>query len=755
MKLQQFARLLLVGVLALLAACGAPAVATVAPSPTATAVPPTHAPTALTATPVTIAITPADNPMLAIHPTGTPTANAQPLAPSSPSAADTPNDTTQARLRVSNCAAPGPRVDIVVNGQVAVNGGVAQADLGSGAVSGYLYLAPSTYQVAVVPTGQDNMQALLGPLAVPVVAGHRYTLAVMGHAEDAHHTPLLIDETAAYLKAGAAPTSSAHLTINNVKGAQGISFLQDGMGANAPAGGFVATAMPTGAFKTFDVAFSGPAGQAIDKNGAGFNDPGTDNLDCFHGTYPGARDTWTSPVTSNLNVVAFLKGFHGLKDSPVTFDTLLAALARTGLDKLLTTGGPYLLFAPTDAAFAALPQAQRDALLADPTALAALLRAHMVQGYYPPGSLGSTPDEERYNRTVTNLLGAPLALRGGNGTLYINEAALPYRDSRMVANGSRVIDIATLLQPTPETTAQKAPGVIQFRGHSDELWEAEFSPDGKTIITASADGTARTWDAATGKQLRSFSAGPDIVHSAVFSPDGKLVLTCGADKTARLWDAATGKQLRVFTGATDEVRIGAFAHDSKTIIATSYDGIVRLWATATGKELRRFTGHAPGHANRLGFTADGQTMVTSGDDQTARVWDLRTGKALQVLRGHTGMVTGVSISPDGAYVVTASGDGTARLWAVASGKEVRRFVGHTGAVLGAKFSRDGKTVITSGEDGTVRLWEVASGKELRRFTGPTDRVRDLAFSPDGTRILAASSDHIAWLWQIAAGTPAP
>src|SRR5436305_1774326 len=67
-----------------------------------------------------------------------------------------------------------------------------------------------------------------------------------------------------------------------------------------------------------------------------------------------------------------------------------------------------------------------------------------------------------------------------------------------------------------------------------------FSPDGKAVLTGSADPTARLWDAATGQPI-----GPPLEHRAAvdavsFSPDGKAVLTTSADKTARLWDAATG-----------------------------------------------------------------------------------------------------------------------------------------------------------------------------------------------------------------------
>ena len=82
---------------------------------------------------------------------------------------------------------------------------------------------------------------------------------------------------------------------------------------------------------------------------------------------------------------------------------------------------------------------------------------------------------------------------------------------------------------------------------------AAFSPDGKRIVTASFDKTARLWDAESGKQIGEPLMGhTDAVRSAAFSPDGKRIVTASLDNTARLWDAESGKQIgEPLTGHTD------------------------------------------------------------------------------------------------------------------------------------------------------------------------------------------------------------
>ena len=88
------------------------------------------------------------------------------------------------------------------------------------------------------------------------------------------------------------------------------------------------------------------------------------------------------------------------------------------------------------------------------------------------------------------------------------------------------------------------------------VWSAAFSPDGRRIVTASFDQTARIWDADTAKQLAVLSGHGDDVWWAAWSPDGRRIVTASIDRTARIWDAAAGVQLAVLSGHGDGVVVG-------------------------------------------------------------------------------------------------------------------------------------------------------------------------------------------------------
>lgn len=103
-----------------------------------------------------------------------------------------------------------------------------------------------------------------------------------------------------------------------------------------------------------------------------------------------------------------------------------------------------------------------------------------------------------------------------------------------------------------------------------------FSPDGKRVLTASTDGTARVWDGKTGREVLVLSH-KGAVMSAVFSPDGKRIVTSGLDGTAVIWNAKAGERLLCLRGHDGGVKCGAFSPDGKKIVTAGEDRTARLW----------------------------------------------------------------------------------------------------------------------------------------------------------------------------------
>src|SRR5258708_17349129 len=159
---------------------------------------------------------------------------------------------------------------------------------------------------------------------------------------------------------------------------------------------------------------------------------------------------------------------------------------------------------------------------------------------------------------------------------------------------------------------------LLLRGHRDAVLYAAYSSDGAKIVTASADHTARLWDARTGQQLTSPLQHDDDVLMAEFSPDGGFVVTGSEDHTARVWDVQTGRTIGVPMQATHAIRY-------------------------------------------VNLSPDGRLIATGADNGQARIWDARTGLPVAPLIRYHGTVFSINFSPDGSRVVTATADGASEI----------------------------------------------------------------------------------------------
>jgi WD40 repeat protein len=282
-------------------------------------------------------------------------------------------------------------------------------------------------------------------------------------------------------------------------------------------------------------------------------------------------------------------------------------------------------------------------------------------------------------------------------------------------------------------------------GHGGPVNSAVFSPDGKRIVTASDDTAARVWDAGDGHPIFTLAGHGDLVVSGVFSPDGRRILTASADKTARLWDAGDGHLLATLAGHTDRVNSAVFSPDGLRIVTASADMTARVWDAAEGRLLFTLTGHKGAVVSAV-FSPDSKRIVTASADNTARVWDAGNGHLLATLAGHTDRVNSAVFSPDGKRIVTASNDNTARIWDAGDGELWLALTGFTDPVVSAVFSPDGSRIVTASDDWTARVWDAVKGRQLAMLAANTNAVHSAVYSPDGGQILTANADETALVW---------
>jgi len=283
-----------------------------------------------------------------------------------------------------------------------------------------------------------------------------------------------------------------------------------------------------------------------------------------------------------------------------------------------------------------------------------------------------------------------------------------------------------------------------LHGHSGGVRSVAFSPDGQRIVTGSLDGTAKAWDAASGKELVTFKGHRGGINSVAIAPDGQRIATGSKDTTVKVWNSTSGKELLTLKGHHAMVNSVVFAPDGQRIATASLDGTAKVWDAASGNELLTLKGHTD-EVMSVAFSPDGRRIATGSEDHTARVWEADSGAQLLVFTGHVLGVCCVAFSSDSQRIVT--GERWVKVWEAASGKELRTVQGRN-VSWSAAFSPDGRRIATGGRDLTVQVWDADSGEELLAFKGHNDQVCSVAFSPDGQRLVTGSLDGTAKLWDL-------
>ena len=337
----------------------------------------------------------------------------------------------------------------------------------------------------------------------------------------------------------------------------------------------------------------------------------------------------------------------------------------------------------------------------------------------------------------------------------------------------------------------QSPRLLQLCVHGSPLSSADFSRDGKRVLTAGRDGQVLVWNVDTGEKILGPLKHQSVISQASFIANDEMILTATFNGDgARMWDARTGElrrffehkglrrttlshngkwlltwggldgQIKLWDAATAELaaprvrhgyvtRMAVFSPDDERFATASTDRTVLLWDRATIQPLFP-PFQQGGEVRSLAFNQTGTRLFAGNWEQEIKVWDTATGTQGLPSLPHKGLSTEAALllSPDGRWLASLSLEGTVKIWDADSGRLVMPVLHHSSAAVQMEFDSTSRRLAVGYVDGTARVWDLSRDEPSSVQLNQSRKTYGLRFSPDDRRLLTASSDGSVRVWDL-------
>jgi len=268
------------------------------------------------------------------------------------------------------------------------------------------------------------------------------------------------------------------------------------------------------------------------------------------------------------------------------------------------------------------------------------------------------------------------------------------------------------------------------------------------LTSASKDGQPQLRNGATGDWIGTFQGHKGAVWACVLNDSAFVAATASADFTARVWNAVTGDELHQFPHK-HIVRTVAFERGltASRLVTAGPERLVRVFNLARPDLPPVELPKAPDSVRCVAWSGDNNNLLVSYLDRNGvDVWDLRAGGNIVHTLETKGPVTSIDMPHGGQYVVTADGSDISLM----DGKTFEAIKTHSVdgyAVESASYCPEKGRFVAGGSDMWVHLYDFDSGQELESGRGHHGPVHCVRFAPGGGTYASGSEDGTIRIWQ--------
>jgi U3 small nucleolar RNA-associated protein 12 len=251
-----------------------------------------------------------------------------------------------------------------------------------------------------------------------------------------------------------------------------------------------------------------------------------------------------------------------------------------------------------------------------------------------------------------------------------------------------------------------------------------FLPGDKMVVVGTKDGDIELYDIAASSLIEKMSAHEGAVWTMQVHPDGKSLITGSADKSVKFWNfdivqeeipgtKRTLPRLKLVQSrilkVNDDVLSIHFSPDSRLLAVATLDNTVKVFFVDSLKLFLNLYGHKLPVLN-ISISSDSKLIATCSADKNVRIWGLDFGDCHKALFGHQDSIMQISFIPhpvDGEekhLLFSASKDHTIKSWDGDKFEQIQRFKGHHGEIWAMTVAQTGDFIVTASHDKSIRIW---------------------------------------------------
>lgn len=278
---------------------------------------------------------------------------------------------------------------------------------------------------------------------------------------------------------------------------------------------------------------------------------------------------------------------------------------------------------------------------------------------------------------------------------------------------------------------------------TEKIRSVRFSRNQPLVVIASYDAKVRVWNYETDTIEHEIQHDHQVQY-AEFSPDGRFIISGSNDDTVRVWNAVDGSLVVEPLRHRSAVMHVDVHPSGRTIASRSDSNEIRLFAFQQPAQTSRWLREGQ-RAASVAYSADGQRLAVGLFDGTVLIADPQSGRVTEELQPEVVRARSVEFSSDGSRLLAIYGDSEAALYDTSEPGHSKKLVTIPG-VWQANFSDDGSRIATAGKDGKTLLINAGTGRTIRMFERSDELLRHAFLSGNGEQILSgATSGHIRLL----------